>query len=343
MIDKRHFGRRAADFRHRLELSQAGLAERLGVSAQAVSKWETGAALPDIELLLELSKLYGVSVNELLEDNALLGCIASRAFEEKGGVAYFVPPESDPECLRWEEDMRREGWIARNWRDAWHQPGGWADSEYGRNLVGERNRPDDLRIGRRIADLGGVILDIGSGPGGGYMPFILQADPAARIIVSDRSRVAVEEWKRFLDRELDSPYVYYAALDFCDIPFRSCTVDVISDHGGIINCIGDRSAALRECWRVLRPGGTLVSLNSFVARETLASLPDDARRALLREYPFISDSLYEDTVLAGFRKIDSEAAGSWSTEEDRDSSIAGFARSLGITIEFTQYIRFCEK
>ena len=146
MIDKRHFGRRAADFRHRLELSQAGLAERLGVSAQAVSKWETGAALPDIELLLELSKLYGVSVNELLEDNALLGCIASRAFEEKGGVAYFVPPESDPECLRWEEDMRREGWIARNWRDAWHQPGGWADSEYGRNLVGERNRPDDLRI-----------------------------------------------------------------------------------------------------------------------------------------------------------------------------------------------------
>ena len=104
-----------------------------------------------------------------------------------------------------------------------------------------------------------------------------------------------------------------------------------------------QSAILANASGYVRPGGTLVSLNSFVTRETLASLPDDARRALLREYPFISDSLYEDTVLAGFRKIDSEAAGSWSTEEDRDSSIAGFARSLGITIEFTQYIRFCEK
>ena len=124
MIDKQRFGKRAASLRRRLALSQAGLAEKLGVSAQAVSKWETGAALPDIELLLELSKLYGVSVNELLEDNGLLSCIADRPFEERGGVAYFVPPATDLEELQWERDMRSEGWIARNWRDAWDQPGG---------------------------------------------------------------------------------------------------------------------------------------------------------------------------------------------------------------------------
>lgn len=343
MINKQHFGKRTADFRRRLGLSQAELAERLGVSAQAVSKWETAAALPDVELLLELSKLYGVSVNELLENNSLLERIANCSFEEKGGVAYFVPPETDPEIIQWERDMRSEGWIARNWHDAWDQPGGWADSEYGRNVIGERSRPGNLRIGRSIAERGGVILDIGSGPGGGYMPYILQADPAARIIISDRSHAVVEEWKRFLDRELDSPYLCCAALDFCDIPFGDCTVDMISDHSGILNCIGDQSIALRECCRVLKPGGMLVSLNSFVTKEALAALPEHAQQVLLKEYPAIFNDLYEDTVLAGFRKIDSVITDVWSTEEDNDSDIAKLARSLGITVQFTEYVRFCEK
>ena len=71
MINKLHFGKRIADFRRKQNLSQAELAEKLGVSAQAVSKWETAMAFPDIELLLELSKLYGVSINELLEGNGV--------------------------------------------------------------------------------------------------------------------------------------------------------------------------------------------------------------------------------------------------------------------------------
>lgn len=342
MINKQHFGKRAANFRRQLGLSQAELAERLGVSAQAVSKWETAAALPDIALLLELSRLYGASVNELLEDNGLLGCMANRTFEEKNGIAYFVPAWTDEEHLRWERDMRAENWIARNWRDVWRQPGGWMDSSYGPNVPGERSRPNDLRIGRRIAERGGVILDIGSGPGGGYMPFILQADPAARIIISDLSHAVVEEWKRFLDTELDSPYLCYAALDFCDIPFGNCTIDVISDHSGILNCIGDRSAALRECCRVLKPGGMLVSQSSFVTKEALATLPEHAQRALWEKYPSIFDDLYADAVLAGFRKIDSEITGTWSTEEG-DSDLAAFAQSLGITVQFTEYVRFCEK
>ena len=343
MINKQHFGKRTADFRRGLALSQAELAERLGVSAQAVSKWETAAALPDVELLLELSKLYGVSVNELLEENSLLRRMANRPFEEKGGVAYFVQPEMDPEWIQWERDMRAEGWIARNWHDAWNQPGGWADSKYGRNVIGERSRPSNLRIGRTIAERGGLILDIGSGPGGGYMPFILQADPAARVIISDLSHTVVEEWKQFLDRVLDSPYLCYAAMNFCDMPFGNSTVDVIADHSGIMNCIGSQSAALRECYRVLKPGGMLVSLNSFVTKETLAALPDHAQQALLKEYPAIFNNLYEDTVLAGFRKIDSVVTDAWSTEEDNDSGIARFAQSLCVTVQFTEYVRFCEK
>ena len=52
--------------RKRAGLSQEALAEKLNVSRQAVSKWETGAAEPSTTNLLALAKLYGVSADELL-------------------------------------------------------------------------------------------------------------------------------------------------------------------------------------------------------------------------------------------------------------------------------------
>ena len=47
-------------------MSQEELAEKLGVSRQAVSKWESGATQPELSKLIELSKLYSLSVDELL-------------------------------------------------------------------------------------------------------------------------------------------------------------------------------------------------------------------------------------------------------------------------------------
>lgn len=47
-------------------MSQEELAEKLGVSRQAVSKWESGTTQPELSKLIELSKLYSVSVDELL-------------------------------------------------------------------------------------------------------------------------------------------------------------------------------------------------------------------------------------------------------------------------------------
>lgn len=48
-------------------LTQAALAEQLGVSDRAVSKWETGRALPDADNMLELSRILGITVDELLK------------------------------------------------------------------------------------------------------------------------------------------------------------------------------------------------------------------------------------------------------------------------------------
>ena len=52
--------------RVRCKMTQEFLAERLGVSRQAVSKWENGTSDPSTSNLMALAKLYGVSVEELL-------------------------------------------------------------------------------------------------------------------------------------------------------------------------------------------------------------------------------------------------------------------------------------
>lgn len=59
-------GKRIAALRHEKELKQDELAEKLGVSPQAVSKWENDQTCPDISLLPLLAKTLGVSVDELL-------------------------------------------------------------------------------------------------------------------------------------------------------------------------------------------------------------------------------------------------------------------------------------
>lgn len=47
--------------------TQEELAQKLDISRQAVSKWETGVTVPDLEVLLKISKLYDVSINDILE------------------------------------------------------------------------------------------------------------------------------------------------------------------------------------------------------------------------------------------------------------------------------------
>jgi transcriptional regulator with XRE-family HTH domain len=59
-------GSKLQDLRKSAGMSQEDLAERLGISRQAVSRWERGDALPDTDNLIRLSKLYSVSLDELV-------------------------------------------------------------------------------------------------------------------------------------------------------------------------------------------------------------------------------------------------------------------------------------
>ncbi|MGM9629482.1 helix-turn-helix domain-containing protein [Butyricicoccus sp.] len=60
------FGKNLQTLRRQNGLSQQQLAEQLGVSRQAVSKWELDAAKPDIDNVIQISRLFGVSIDELL-------------------------------------------------------------------------------------------------------------------------------------------------------------------------------------------------------------------------------------------------------------------------------------
>ena len=59
-------GKRIVFHRKRLELTQDQLAEKLGVSAQAVSKWENDQSCPDISALPQLADIFGITVDALL-------------------------------------------------------------------------------------------------------------------------------------------------------------------------------------------------------------------------------------------------------------------------------------
>ena len=60
-------GQNIAYFRKQKNMTQEELAEKMSVTAQAISKWECDTSYPDITVIQTLSKVLGVSVTELLE------------------------------------------------------------------------------------------------------------------------------------------------------------------------------------------------------------------------------------------------------------------------------------
>ena len=66
-IDKKQFGNFIAQLRKENNMTQSELAEKLNISAKAVSKWETGVSLPDINLLMPLAEALQISTAELLQ------------------------------------------------------------------------------------------------------------------------------------------------------------------------------------------------------------------------------------------------------------------------------------
>ena len=70
-MDQIKIGRFIAARRKQANLTQMQLAEKLGLSNRAISKWETGNALPDSSIMLELCGILNITVNDLLSGEVI--------------------------------------------------------------------------------------------------------------------------------------------------------------------------------------------------------------------------------------------------------------------------------
>ena len=71
-MDQVKIGQFIATCRKERGMTQANLAEKLGITDRAVSKWETGRSLPDSGIMLELCKFLHINVNELLSGEKIM-------------------------------------------------------------------------------------------------------------------------------------------------------------------------------------------------------------------------------------------------------------------------------
>lgn len=101
-MDQAKVGKFIAQLRKERGLTQEALGQKLGVTNKTVSRWENGNYMPDIELLIPLGEVLGVSVNELLAgerlsderfrkqaDENLVDAVRKSAFTVKERTEFF--------------------------------------------------------------------------------------------------------------------------------------------------------------------------------------------------------------------------------------------------------------
>lgn len=101
-MDQVKIGKLIAECRKAKKLTQAQLAERLGVTDKSVSKWENGVCLPDVSLYKKICKILGITLNEFFSgerltdetfketaDDNLLNALENSIFTLKDKIDFF--------------------------------------------------------------------------------------------------------------------------------------------------------------------------------------------------------------------------------------------------------------
>lgn len=98
-MDQRKIGKFIADQRKLIGLTQLQLAERMGITDRAVSKWETGRSLPDSAIMPELCELLQITVNDLLSGEIIDKDHYTKELEAKLIELMKQKEESDKKLL----------------------------------------------------------------------------------------------------------------------------------------------------------------------------------------------------------------------------------------------------
>ena len=94
MFDMKQIGKKITNLRKAHNMTQMELADKLGISFQAVSNWERGNTMPDISKLPELAEIFRISVDELLSEKApLVEAVLNDAVDEYMEVGNVTEQE----------------------------------------------------------------------------------------------------------------------------------------------------------------------------------------------------------------------------------------------------------
>lgn len=131
MTNGEKLGNALYELRKKSGMSQEELAERLGVSRQAVSKWECGESLPDTDNLITIAKLYGVSLDELV------GNVPAESAEKGSPADTQKQEEGDKDA------QRKDGQDCQDCQDDGYFDGREDECQDEDNEDGEDNEEED--------------------------------------------------------------------------------------------------------------------------------------------------------------------------------------------------------
>lgn len=234
-----------------------------------------------------------------------------------GGIPIFVREQTWPPVAV--KELREGRWIEGNWRSA------------GETLK-EESKPTEFA--ERMAESEGIILDVASGPGGGFVPRILQRNPEAKILMDDLGLGVLQEWQSFL-RDKGTPNISFALFNARRMPLRSNSIDMVSDIGGFGEISGSE-VAIGEAYRVLKAGGYLFSYNSVAEKVDLMKLPEEVRKRWYENNPPLWDGFLEVFKHTGFRVI-SHTLVSEREESPDEADLPREADKYGVRIHLKEY------
>ena len=82
MFSMEEIGRKILSLRKSRNMTQVNLADKLGITYQAVSSWERGNSMPDIEKLPEIAKLFEISIDELIGESKVVTMMLNTSEQE---------------------------------------------------------------------------------------------------------------------------------------------------------------------------------------------------------------------------------------------------------------------
>lgn len=82
MFSMEEIGRKILSLRKSRNMTQVNLADKLGITYQAVSSWERGNSMPDIEKLPEIAKLFEISIDELIGESKVVTMMLNTSKQE---------------------------------------------------------------------------------------------------------------------------------------------------------------------------------------------------------------------------------------------------------------------